>query len=443
MSLRTRVALLVSGLCILLVAALGAWLWLTVKDASTNALDRELAAKADALSQIIELHKDGRIEIEKHGDEDLGFAYRLETADGRLIEEQGLRWPEREAGQGDTRLVVIKGQPFRTLERRLELKRKKLKVDVVLRVATSAAPMISLRQDVARAVLFATIAAALLGAIAAAFVARATTSPLRALAHRVADIEASTLGETITPTGNDREVVALTSAFNGLLGRLSAAFDRQRSFVARASHALRTPTATILTRAEVTLARERSAAEYREALDEIAEAARESAALVGHLLSLARWEERATELKRKPVKLRAMAQELARSLSPRARAAGVSLSFEVPDELTVDADRAALREMLEALLDNAIHYTPEGGSAGLRAADNTMTVWDTGNGMSDADKAKAFERFFRGAEAERTGAAGSGLGLAIANAVAERHGGSLELTDRDAGGLEVVVRWAR
>jgi signal transduction histidine kinase len=87
-----------------------------------------------------------------------------------------------------------------------------------------------------------------------------------------------------------RSVVAV--AFNDLLARLEDAMSRQRQLVARASHSLRTPAATILTRAEVALRREREPAAYREALEEIATAARESAVLIRHLLTLSRLDER-------------------------------------------------------------------------------------------------------------------------------------------------------
>jgi len=443
MSLRTRVALLVAGLSLVLSLSLGGYLWHAVRHASTDALDRELATSADVLARLVHLDDDGDIELEDHGTGDLEIPYRLETPEGRVIAQAGLRWPAlHEVPRGESTTVwMARGRPYRVLTRALALQRHGRSARVVLRVAVSAAPTMALRRQVGRAVLTATVASALLGALAAALVARSTTRPLRSLADQVTAIEPGALDRRIAVAGRDREVVALAGAFDGLLRRLQAAFERQRAFVARASHALRTPTATILTRAEVTLARPRDEAAYRAALEEIAGAARESAALVQHLLALARLDERATELHPEPVALDVLAEDLERLLAPRARAAGVSLSFDVAPDAHVRADRAALREMLEALLDNALRYTPRGGTAGLRAANDALTVWDTGPGMTDEDKRRAFERFFRGSAAERSGAPGSGLGMAIARAVAERHGGTIELADREGGGLEVRVRW--
>lgn len=438
-SLQTRLAIIVTSLCVILTLLVGAGIWQAVRRASIDALDRELAASADVLTQLVHLDKDGSIDVEDHGDGKLAIAHRIESADGQVLGEGGLRWRTIVLQGMGTEAVVVDGQPWRVLSRTLDLERKGRDAQVILRVATSARPMIELRETAGRAVLFATAAAALLGALASVLVARATTAPLRTLTRRVGSLGASALDETLEATGGDREVLALTSSFNGLLRRLQAAFERQRAFVARASHALRTPTATILTRAEVTLARPRGEEEYRAALGEIADAARESAALVDHLLSLARFDQ--AELRAERVDLGKLAGELERLLAPRAAGAGVALSFSVPPGATAVADRAALRELLEALLDNALRYTPRGGAAGLRADAGTLVVWDTGKGMSEKDKARAFERFFRGSAAEATGAPGSGLGLAIAQVIAEKHGAALVVRDRDGGGLEVVCRW--
>jgi len=440
-SLRLRLAALVTGLCVFLTLSIGVGLWQVVRRASVDALDRELATSAEVLGQLVHLDRDGSIEVEDHGGEELAIAHRIETLDGRVVSEGGLSWGDAGRLEVGTEAIVVDGHPWRVLGRPIHLERNGLEATLILRVATSARPMVALRETASRAILVATAAAALLGALAAAIVARATTAPLRDLTRRVSSLGAASLDATIPSSGSDREVLSLTAAFNGLLHRLREAFARQRSFVARASHALRTPTANILTRAEVTLARSRTEEEYRTALAEIADSARESAALVDHLLHLARLDERETELHPGPIALEAIAVELERSLAPRARASEVSLSFAIEPGATLVADRSAIRELLEVLLDNALRYTPAGGSAGLRASGSELVVWDTGKGMTAADKAQAFDRFFRGSAADETGASGSGLGLAIARSVAERHDASIELRDRKGGGLEVVTRW--
>ncbi len=116
----------------------------------------------------------------------------------------------------------------------------------------------------------------------------------------------------------------------------------------------------------------------------------------------------------------------------------------MPEGLGAHADPAALRELVQALLDNAVHYTPAGGRAGLSAAARdggcTLTIWDTGPGIPAGERERAFDRFFRGAAAQASGKPGSGLGLAIARAIVDAHGGTISLRDRAGGGLEVEVR---
>ena len=277
----------------------------------------------------------------------------------------------------------------------------------------------------------------------AALLAHLSLRPLRRFAAEVDSIGAHSLDHRIEVAGMDPELRRLGAAFNDLLSRLGGAMQRQRLLVSRASHSLRTPAATILTRAEVTLRRERSPEEYRAALSEIAATvprvggadrqpahplpARRAAAgpAAGGRWRWTRWPARS------------------RACSGRARPRpGVSLSVEVPAGLSVWAERAALRELLEALADNAVHYTPRGGRAGISAAATPdggaeVVVWDTGPGIPAEERAQVFERFFRGSAS--LGKPGSGLGLAIAQAIAEAHGTTLELQDRSGGGLEVRV----
>jgi len=112
----------------------------------------------------------------------------------------------------------------------------------------------------------------------------------------------------------------------------------------------------------------------------------------------------------------------------------------------VQGDRAALRELLEALLDNALRYTPRGGRAGVRASavpeGVVLTVWDTGPGIPVEERERVLDRFQRGSAAAAAGVSGSGLGLAIVKAIALAHGAGLSLGDRPGGGLEVAVTFS-
>jgi two-component system OmpR family sensor kinase/two-component system sensor histidine kinase QseC len=281
------------------------------------------------------------------------------------------------------------------------------------------------------------------GGLGSAALARLSLAPLRRMAVEVDAIGATSLERRVGTAGLDPELRRVATAFNALLDRLSEAMERQRQLVSRASHALRTPVATILTRSEVALRRDREAPAYRAALEDVLAAARESATLVAHLLTLARLEERRGPPAREDVPLAEVAREIALLLAPRAEEAGVALEVDVAEGLAARADRAALREAVEALVDNAIRYTPRGGRAGVRsaatAAGPALTVWDTGPGIPAVERASVLERFQRGAAAQASGQPGSGLGLAIVKAIADAHGATLTLGDRPGGGLEVTL----
>ena len=260
------------------------------------------------------------------------------------------------------------------------------------------------------------------------------------LADDIAATGVGSLDSTVRLDGLDPELRRVATAFNDLLGRLEAAMRQQRQLVSRASHALRTPVATIRTRAEVSLRREREPAAYCEALGEIQSAARDASVLISQLLTLSRLDERREQLAVEEVPVAAVAGEVARLLAPRAEEAGISLELDVSEGLTVTANRGGLRELLEALLDNAVRYTPRGGRAGV-AADAMpggrclLRVWHTGPGIPEDERSKVLERFYRGTSGTASGQPGSGLGLSVVKAIADAHGARVRLGVRPQDGV--------
>lgn len=446
MTLRAKIVALVAGVTAAVLLGLGLFLAGSWSGWSREAVERDLSDRAEALAAAVEVKDGGELELE---DEDLGsdpaHPFRVLGPDGLAASRGDLPWPEPAV-----RVAVVTdrhGRPWRVLtlvaDAAGDRHHRGRALRVVVQVAASDAPFGPLEARFRRGLLLALLAALAAGGGAAALLAHLSLGPLRRLAAEVDAIGATSLDRRVDASRLDPELRRVASAFNDLLARLEGAMEHQRALVARASHALRTPTATILARADVALRRDRPAGDYREALEEVATAARESAALVSHLLALARLEERRGALEPIEVPLSELAHELARLLGPRAEEAGVALACEVPAGLSVVAERAALRELLEALLDNALAYTPRGGRAGLRAEPAAgavaVTVWDTGPGIAPEERAEVFERFRRGRAARSSGKPGSGLGLAIVKAIADAHGAALALGDRPGGGLEVSV----
>jgi signal transduction histidine kinase len=165
---------------------------------------------------------------------------------------------------------------------------------------------------------------------------------------------------------------------------------------------------------------------------------------VEQLLALARQDPDAPVEGSAPVDLAELAKSVAHAQEPAAAAGGLSLGIEAPEAVIVRGEPDALRALLENLVDNAIRYTPSGGvtvRATREADDAVLEVEDTGPGIPAAERARVFDRFYRG-ESAATG--GSGLGLAIVRRIAQRHGGRVELLDSGHGtGLRVRVTLPR
>jgi two-component system OmpR family sensor kinase len=239
------------------------------------------------------------------------------------------------------------------------------------------------------------------------------------------------------------EVQPLVGALNELLGRLNAALDRERAFMADAAHELRTPLTALHLQMDM-LARASGESERGVAMGQLSQGVQRAIRLVEQMLALARQEPR-TAPARVPVALEPLARELVTELVPFADARHIDLGLTAARPLTVPGDPEGLRTLLRNLIDNAVRYTQDGGrvdvaveDVGTAAAPRALiTVTDTGPGVPPEERARVFDRFYRRAG---TTPPGSGLGLAIVKAIAEAHGAALALDAGPEGrGLKVSV----
>ncbi len=449
MTLRTRLILLVLALAVSLVVGLGLYVGASLRAWSREALDSELELQASAIARSVKLeHGEVEIEHDELGPPGRLWPFRVQTRGGEVLAEAGrFDWPplptrrlERSAiqsvptnGGGRTRVFSTEFEPEHGHGQTW-----------VLRVAAPEGTFGALVQRFRNGLIVAVALAALLSIVGAAALAQLFLGPLRRLSREVAGIEASVLDRRLTADGLDPELGRLASAFNGVLDRMQRAFELQRAFVARASHSLRTPVASILSTAEVALRRDRPAQEYRAALEEIAQSARESAKLAEDLLALSRIEQRAAGRARAKVDVRDLLEELRRLFHAQAEQSGVNLEVHADPGTTIVADRTALREMLDALVDNAIRYTPASGRVTLSGFSDddavVVEVMDTGHGIHPDEREKIFDRFYRGSAAEKVQRPGSGLGLSLVRALAEAERIRIALDEAPGGGTRVALR---
>jgi len=276
----------------------------------------------------------------------------------------------------------------------------------------------------------------LLAGLGGYLLARRSLAPVVAMSGQASRIGAENLEARLSVTNPQDELGQLAIAFNGLLDRLSASFDRQKRFVADASHELRTPIAILCGETEVTLAKpERNEQEYRESLAIVGAEAKRLKYIVDDLFTLARADAGQYPLVCSDFYLDELAAECARNVRTLAVAKNLTLSCECGGESLIHADETLVRRMLLNLLDNAIKYTAPGGTVCVRCTEQDgfyqLSVQDSGPGIPADLQPRIFERFFRADKARsraNNDGGGAGLGLSIAAWIATVHGGKLELT---------------
>lgn len=295
--------------------------------------------------------------------------------------------------------------------------------------------------------ILATLAvAAPLALVAAAVVgyglAGQALAPVAAITRLAASIGGGDLHARLGLDLPDDELGRLARTFDDMLARIEDAFERQRHFTGDAAHELRTPLSLLRSQVDLALARPRTVEEYREALAGLDADLGRLTGLVATLLTLARADTGRLPIDPAPFDLADTVAAILDQYAPLAAAAGVALRAEAAPAPVV-ADEDLLVQVLVNLVDNALAHTPAGGSLtiGCRRDGDRARLWvaDTGTGIAPEHQARVFDRFYR-VDAGRTRAAGGvGLGLAICRAIAEAHGGTIELTSRPGEGTRVEL----
>lgn len=241
------------------------------------------------------------------------------------------------------------------------------------------------------------------------------------------------------------ELGELALAFNGLLDRLARAFDRQRRFVGDAAHQLRTPLTALRGSIDVTLRRDRTTEEYRQALLRAGERTEDLQNVVTSLLFLARSEAEAPLVDLREVDLAEWLPRYATRWESHPRFA--DLAFRVEASRSVSISPALVEQALDNLIDNALKYSDPGAPVTVAVQsegdDALLSVEDRGMGVSPDAREAVFEPFYRSSQARLSEASGTGLGLALVKRIAEAHGGSATCENVAGGGSRFTIRFPR
>ena len=278
--------------------------------------------------------------------------------------------------------------------------------------------------------------------VAGYFISGRALSPVSDLIRAARTIGAANLAQRVRVPRSGDEIQELAVTLNGMLTRIEEAFRHVTQFTADASHELRTPLALIRATAEVALLHSTGNAEsYREALHRVLREAEKNTSLLDNLLRLARADSASAALNLRPLNLGSKLTQACERVQLVAREKNIALHVASAaanaQSLTIAGDADHLLRLCLIFLDNAIKYTPAGGTvtATATAAGGmvSLEVRDTGIGISEPDLPKIFGRFFRADEA-RTKGAGTGLGLSIARWIVEAHHARIHVTSSPGTG---------
>ena len=440
--IRIRLTLPFALAMAVVLAALGAFVYVRVSSTLLRSTDQNLLAQATEATLRLQ---NGRPLLDRDAISGASFAEILD-AGGAVVtaEPPGLKPLFDIASVGNVlgnhsllRTVAISGRTGRW--RLLAIPETTNGQTGVLVLGSSLRIRDESLERLRHELLFSSPLALLLATLAGYLLAGAALRPVEAMRRKAGAISATTPGNRLpVPPARD-EVSRLAETLNEMLERLEVAFEHERRFVADASHELRTPLALLRTELELALRKPRSHAELEEALRSAAEETERLVTLAADLLLIARSDQHAMPINPEEVSAAQLLPEVATRFSARAGELERTIETDLDDDIVFEADPKRIEQALGNLVDNALVH----GSgtitlwARLVAGRAELHVTDRGPGFPADFADRAFDRFSRADEARPR--SGSGLGLAIVQSIAVAHRGSAGVSSPPTGGADVWI----
>lgn len=275
------------------------------------------------------------------------------------------------------------------------------------------------------------------------FMAKKSLNPVHVITTAARKITAENLDQKIAVVNSDDELGRLTETINDMISRLNDSFKQISQFSSDVSHELRTPLTILRGEMEVALRARRTEEEYKAVIASGLEEVERMTHMVEELLLLSKAEHGEMRLNISDVPLHKLLESAYDNAVILSRGKGIGIAIQNSGEVYVKGDEMRLRQLLINLIDNAIKYSPEGAAVTLslrRDRDYAyILVKDTGIGISEEEKYKIFERFYRVDKSRSREEGGTGLGLAICKWIAEAHGGKIFVNSEVGEGSTFTV----
>jgi signal transduction histidine kinase len=274
------------------------------------------------------------------------------------------------------------------------------------------------------------------------------TRPLARIITTAARLRPSHMEERLPIRGTLDELDQLSLTINHFLDLLGDYLERHRDFVANAAHELRSPLAAVQSSVEVTLNSDRTVAEYKDLLCEVADQCEQLRVLVNQLLLLAETDAARFPVEKRPVRYDRLVEKSVDMFRGAAEEWGIQLGADLPAGITIYGDADRLRQVVNNLIDNSLKFTSRGGQVQITLRRDflenqvVMEVTDTGIGISTTDLPHVFERFYRGDKSRQreNSTYGNGLGLSICQSIVTAHGGTIGVESTRGRGTTFTVR---
>ena len=424
--------------------------WLIAEGIASVPFDRSLGQNARALAQLVQSDESTvRFELPLpaseilHADETDDVYYQVLGAKGEYLggdKELPLPQEDEKLVTDELRLRddVHKGMPVRVAYIWVRVKPSSAQPALV-QVAETLEKRSVLANEIIKGVMLPQFVILPLAVLLIWLALARGIQPLNELEQRIRQRKTddmSPLDESVVPI----EVSPLVSSINDLLQRLQDSIATQKRFLADAAHQLKTPLAGLRMQADLALRKDANADDLKQSLHQIGRASIRATHTVNQLLALARAESSGAPVAKQTCDLSALTMEVVKDCLPRAMDKHIDLGFDdACDSAELQGNPTLLKEMVRNLIENALNYTPSTpeypGVVTARVYRNAknalvLQVEDSGPGITDAERERVFEPFYRilGTEAD-----GSGLGLPIVLEIAQQHGATVDLQETHPG----------